>query len=121
MVAAVASPNDVVDDLDAQESPRLSEPIGDFLVFSTRPRVSRRMVVTNHDGDGSQENRALEHLAWMDERGGRRSDRNDGMSRWSMTTVEIEGNEVFSRVVGDDSTGKMDEVFRTGHWGLSLK
>src|SRR5262245_13788947 len=54
VVAAVAAPDDVIEDRDAEDAPGADEPLGDFDVLAARRHVAAWVVVSDQDRDGAR-------------------------------------------------------------------
>ena len=59
------------------------------------------MVVGDNDGDGSGEDGSLEDLSWMHDRHVGCADGDDRVADNLLGSVKVQGNAVFSTVIGE--------------------
>ncbi len=92
----------MIHDLDTEDFSGVFESLRDFVVLGAGGEDSGGMVVGYDNGDGSGEDCSLKDFSWMDHGRIGRSNRNDRVAGNLMGSVKVQGDEVFSAVVGED-------------------
>src|SRR5438093_1444596 len=115
---AVVAEDDVVEELNAEESAALVEAEGDAAVFGAGAGVAAGVVVDDDDGGGAGDDGVFEHLARVDEAAVKDADGDDAGLHHAVLGVEQEAAEVLLLQVAHLGHEEVGDVLRGADAGL---